>query len=61
MRIAGGSGEEEVDASPAGSRGSALGGEPKWVSGTEAVGLVLREEKMAVEIPGRGRAGEIRT
>lgn len=35
--------------------------EPIWVAGTEAAGLVLREVKMAVEIPGRGRAGEIRT
>lgn len=61
MRIADGSGEEEVDASPAGSGGSVLGGEPERAAGTEAAGLILREEKKAVEIPGRGRAGKIRT
>lgn len=45
MHIAGGSGEQEVGASPASSWGSVLGGQPKWVTGTEAVGLVLREGK----------------
>lgn len=41
--------------------GSVLGGEPERAAGTEAAGLILREEKKAVEIPGRGRAGKIRT
>lgn len=50
-----------MDASPSGSEGSVLPGEPKWMAGAGAGGLGSREEKMAVEIAGRGRAGKIRT